>query len=154
MQTSVKDADQRSKEQQCRSETCVTVNQVLVVVVVSTCGCWTGEVTVTDYSTTANRSISSEEMEEWMQTGPRSMTKWVAWQAGWRLFDFGFLLEWGGRYGPALHQGQWWRWMTWGENQHTLHLLLLFRVLKPLHLRLFNYFDISITLIFFERLLG
>ncbi len=51
-----------------------------------------------------------------MRSGPSSMTKWVSWQADWRLFDFDFLLEWGGRYGPALHQGQWWRWLTWGTD--------------------------------------
>ena len=75
-----------------------------------------GEVTSTDYSLSANSSSTSEEVQEWAQTGPSSMTKWVSWQPDWRLFDFDFLLEWGGRYGPALHQGQWWRWMSWGMH--------------------------------------
>ena len=65
------------------------------------------------YSTGAS-SLSSEEVQEWLQTGPSSMVHWIAWQTDWRLFDFDFLLTWGGRYGPALHQGQWWRWITWG----------------------------------------
>ena len=65
-------------------------------------------------------SISSEEVQEWVQTGPGSMTKWIAWQPSWRLFDFDFLLTWGGRYGPALHQGQWWRWVTWGNCSSPL----------------------------------
>ncbi|KAL0024121.1 hypothetical protein WJX79_010211 [Trebouxia sp. C0005] len=72
-----------------------------------------GEVVLTDYSLSTNTSITAEEVEEWVRSGPSSMSKWVSWQADWRLFDFDFLLEWGGRYGPALHQGQWWRWMTW-----------------------------------------
>ena len=80
----------------------------------------TGELVLSAYGTTVS-SISSKEVEEWLQTGPRSMTQWVAWQPDWRLFDFDFLLTWGARYGPALHQGQWWRWITWG----TASLLLL-----------------------------
>ncbi len=79
------------------------------------CAC-TGEVRLTDYSLSTNTSVTAEEVEEWVRSGPSSMTKWVSWQADWRLFDFDFLLEWGGRYGPALHQGQWWRWMTWGTH--------------------------------------
>ena len=79
--------------------------------------------TSADYSVSANSSFTSEEVQEWAQTGPSSMTDWVSWQPDWRLFDFDFLLEWGGRYGPALHQGQWWRWMTWGT--HSTHLLCL-----------------------------
>ncbi|KAL0024178.1 hypothetical protein WJX77_004493 [Trebouxia sp. C0004] len=71
------------------------------------------KVMLTDYSFSTNTGITAEEVEEWMRSGPSSMTKWVSWQADWRLFGFDFLLEWGGRYGPALHQGQWWRWMTW-----------------------------------------
>ena len=71
---------------------------------------------LTDYSLSTNASITAEEVEEWVRGGPSSMAKWVSWQADWRLFDFDFLLEWGGRYGPALHQGQWWRWMTWGTH--------------------------------------
>lgn len=73
----------------------------------------TGEVVLSAQGTTLSSS-SSEEVREWGQTGPGSMTQWVAWQPNWRLFDFDFLLAWGGRYGPALHQGQWWRWITWG----------------------------------------
>ncbi len=82
---------------------------------ISTCAC-AGEVMLTDYSLSTNTDITAEEVEEWMRSGPSSMTKWVSWQADWRLFDFDFLLEWGGRYGPALHQGQWWRWLTWGTD--------------------------------------
>lgn len=78
---------------------------------------------MTDYSLSTNTSITAEEVEEWVRSGPSSMSKWVSWQADWRLFDFDFLLEWGGRYGPALHQGQWWRWMTWG-TQPLLVLLI------------------------------
>lgn len=73
----------------------------------------TGEIVLSAHAT-ALSSSSSEEVREWGQTGPGSMTEWVAWQPSWRLFDFDFLLAWGGRYGPALHQGQWWRWITWG----------------------------------------
>ena len=76
-----------------------------------------GEVGLTAYSAWHSTSGTLEEVEEWVQTGPSSLTKWIAWQAGWRLFDFDFLLEWGGRYGPAVRQGQWWRWMTWGNLQ-------------------------------------
>lgn len=79
------------------------------------CAC-AGQVMLTDYSLSTNASITGEEVEEWVRGGPSSMAKWVSWQADWRLFDFDFLLEWGGRYGPALHQGQWWRWMTWGTH--------------------------------------
>ena len=75
-----------------------------------------GEVLLSAYSSTVNSSISSEEVvEEWVETGPHSMTQWIAWQPDWRLFDFDFLLTWGGRYAPALHEGQWWRWITWGD---------------------------------------
>lgn len=66
------------------------------------------------YSTRGS-STSTEEVQEWLQTGPSSMVHWIAWQTDWRLFDFDFLLTWGGRYGPALHHGQWWRWITWGN---------------------------------------
>lgn len=77
----------------------------------------TGQLSIKQYSTAYDdSSASAEEARQWRQTGPRSMTDWIAWQADWRLFDFSFLLEWGGQYGPALHEGQWWRWITWGGS--------------------------------------
>lgn len=84
-----------------------------------------GEVLLSAYSSTINSSISSEEVEEWVQTGPHSMTQWIAWQPDWRLFDFDFLLTWGGRYAPALHEGQWWRWITWGKFSPLLDCCVL-----------------------------
>ncbi|KAL3159188.1 hypothetical protein ABBQ32_011171 [Trebouxia sp. C0010 RCD-2024] len=91
-----------------------------------------GEIVLSAHAT-ALSSSSSEEVREWGQTGPGSMTEWVAWQPSWRLFDFDFLLAWGGRYGPALHQGQWWRWITWvfvhTGFQHVLSNLLVWLAL-------------------------
>lgn len=77
----------------------------------------------TGYSQVISQADGCEDAEEWLQAGPRSMGDWVAWQSGWRQFDFDYLLQWGGQYGPALHQGQWWRLITWGKYNKMAQLM-------------------------------
>lgn len=42
---------------------------------------------------------------------PADLTGWVTISAD-RTFPFDFLLGWGGRYGPKIDDGDWWRWFT------------------------------------------
>ena len=39
---------------------------------------------------------------------------WLSFSPGWRTFDFGYLLLWGGAYPPAIWAHQGWRWISYG----------------------------------------
>lgn len=48
-----------------------------------------------------------------LNVGPSELTAVVFRQESWRMFDFGFLRIWGGRYAPAIkNRHQWSRWFT------------------------------------------
>eukprot|EP01025_Chloroclados_australasicus_P055835 TRINITY_DN6854_c0_g2_i6.p1 TRINITY_DN6854_c0_g2~~TRINITY_DN6854_c0_g2_i6.p1 ORF type:complete len:508 (-),score=54.13 TRINITY_DN6854_c0_g2_i6:174-1697(-) len=46
------------------------------------------------------------------KSGPADLAAWVNFSHSWRIFDFDYLLIWGGRYGPKIYQGQHYRWIT------------------------------------------
>mmetsp|Transcript_1755 Transcript_1755/g.6118 ORF Transcript_1755/g.6118 Transcript_1755/m.6118 type:complete len:565 (-) Transcript_1755:161-1855(-) len=54
---------------------------------------------------------------ETFDDGPDMMIRWMTnrdygGKDRWRVFDSRFLNEWGGRVGPALRAGKWYRWLT------------------------------------------
>lgn len=69
-----------------------------------------------------------------LNVGPSELTAVVFRQQSWRMFDFGFLKIWGGRYAPAIKKRhQWSRWFTsifvHESFNHVLSNMLLWLVL-------------------------
>jgi membrane associated rhomboid family serine protease len=69
-----------------------------------------------------------------LNVGPSEMTAVIFRQQSWRMFDFGFLKIWGGRYAPSIKkQHQWTRWFTsifvHESFNHVLSNMLLWLVL-------------------------
>eukprot|EP00195_Chlamydomonas_chlamydogama_P009647 CAMPEP_0202898498 /NCGR_PEP_ID=MMETSP1392-20130828/7012_1 /ASSEMBLY_ACC=CAM_ASM_000868 /TAXON_ID=225041 /ORGANISM="Chlamydomonas chlamydogama, Strain SAG 11-48b" /LENGTH=1047 /DNA_ID=CAMNT_0049584449 /DNA_START=381 /DNA_END=3524 /DNA_ORIENTATION=+ len=77
-----------------------------------------------------------------IEAGPSTLTPWLEfWQRGGgddnavdsTTFNFDYLLLWGGRYGPALAGGEWWRWFSsilLHQNfNHLVSNMVLFLVL-------------------------
>lgn len=56
-------------------------------------------------------SKSTDELLTTEHWRPADLTGWITFSAD-RTFPFDFLLGWGGRYGPKIDDGDWWRWFT------------------------------------------
>ncbi|GAQ79753.1 rhomboid-like protease [Klebsormidium nitens] len=63
------------------------------------------------YAGQTEKAVQVGKLE--LNVGPSELTAVVFRQESWRMFDFGFLRIWGGRYAPAIkRQHQWSRWFT------------------------------------------
>ncbi|KAK9804361.1 hypothetical protein WJX72_009219 [[Myrmecia] bisecta] len=96
------------------------------------------DLTTTSRSTAQQQSAAAEvvHLDAYQLTSPRSLLHWLSFNPGWRVFSFDYLLAWGGRYGPAIAEGQWYRWGTsvlvHTSFQHLLANMLLLVALAGL----------------------